>query len=171
MPITNAPPPTRNIGAAKPRPAKQAPETREREEALNGLGQLAQVPLLATKQYADAAAFSLHWPNISKEVAKLAESQEQVAKLIDPLIQVGPYTGLITALLPFVMQLAVNHRMVAAGALGTVPAQSLSAQMETAMVRAELEALKTQRDAEHEAAAVRKEIDAQRAELAEAQAA
>lgn len=169
MPITNAPPPVvRNVTAAgKPKATKESQSTKDRTEALVGLGQLAQVPLLATKQYADAGAVSLYWPNVAKEIAVLADTNEQIAKLIDPLIQVGPYTALIAAALPFVMQIAVNHKLVQAGAMGTVPGESLAAQIETAMVQQELEALRTQRDAEKAAAALRAEIAESRKELAD----
>ena len=170
MPITNAPPPVvRNATiSSKSKTVKVSNVEADRTKALAGLGQLAQVPLLATKQYADAGAVSLYWPNVAKEIAVLADTNEQVAKLIDPLIQVGPYTALIAAVLPFVMQIAVNHKLVAAGAMGTVPGESLAAQIETAMVQQELEALRTQRDAEKAAQALRQEIAESRQELANA---
>lgn len=164
MPITNAPPPV--IGSRKPTAAvkKAAPVSKnaERADALNGLGQLAQVPLIATRQFADAGAVSLYWPNIAKEIANLADSQEAVANLVDPLIKVGPYTALVAAILPFFVQIAVNHNRMAPGAMGTVPATMLSAQVETQLAQAELEALRMQAQAEGAAAAMRQEMEEQR---------
>lgn len=162
-----APPPSRNTpnvssGTAKASKAVQARETAEREEAVAQLGMFAQVPLLATKQLADAAAVGMHWPGIAKEVAKLAESQEAVANLIDPLIKVGPYAGLIAATLPLVMQLAVNHGRVKPGSMGTVPAVSLQSKMETAIAQEELKAMRVQLEAEREAQAIRAEIENER---------
>jgi len=49
--------------------------------------------------------------------------------------------------------------------MGTVPGESLAAQIETAMVQQELEALRTQRDAEKAAAALRAEIAEGREQL------
>jgi hypothetical protein len=100
----------------------------------------------------------MYWPKVAQELANLADSQEQVAKFIDPLIQIGPYTGLITALLPLVMQVGVNHGIMAPGGMGTVPASTLSAQVETSMAEQELQALQVQLQAEKAAHALRSEI-------------
>ena len=170
MPIVNAGPPP--IGAKKAVTVKAPKKTvnEERREALEGLGQLAQAPLIAFKQFSDAAAIGIHWPNVAREVASLADSQEVIAKFIDPLIKVGPYTGLITAVLPLVMQFAVNHGRVAAGAMGTVPANSLSAQMEASLAAVEMEALQRQLEAEKAAQAIRDEIKKARKQMADSQA-
>lgn len=168
MPIVNAPPPVvKKTASSVQRVAKESQLTKDRADALNGLGQLLQVPLIATKQHADAGAVSLYWPNIASEVAKLAESQPAIAKLIDPLIQIGPYTGLVMAVLPFVLQLGVNHKMVQPGAMGTVPAITLSSQVEASLAKQELEALTVQRDAEKASAALRQEIEESRKAVAE----
>jgi hypothetical protein len=154
--------------SSKSTPKKSIKE--QRKDALDGLGQLAQVPLLATKQFADAGAVGIHWPNISKELSELAESQEAIANFIDPLIKVGPYTGLVAAILPFFMQIAVNHGRVAAGAMGTVPANALSAQIEAGLAAAEMEALQTQLEAEKAAQQIRDRIKQQRKDMADSQA-
>lgn len=167
MPITNAPPPSTKNTSSTTKVSKADSLTKDRAEALTSLGQFAQVPLIATKQFADAGAVSLYWPGVATEVAKLAESQPAIAKLIDPLMQVGPYSALIMAVLPFVLQIGVNHGMVSAGAMGTVPKTSLSAQVEASLAKQELEALTIQRDAERESAAVRQEIAESRKALAD----
>ena len=170
MPITNAPPPISGTKRSTAAPKKSTSVKQDRKEALEGFGQLAQVPLIATKQYADVGAFSVHWPNVAREVAELAESQPVIANVIDPLIKIGPYTGLVAAILPFVMQIAVNHGRVAAGALGTVPANSLAAQVEAGLAQAEIEALQTQLQAEQAAQKMRDQIKAQRKAMADSQA-
>lgn len=162
MPVTSAPPPVHTPATRAPS-AKATATHKAREDAVGSLGQLAQVPLLAMRQYADAGALGQYWPGIAREVATLADSQEQVAQIIDPLIKVGPYAGLITAVLPLVMQIAVNHGRMAPGAMGTVPASMLSAQVETALAQEELRALQAQAEAEKAAAAMRAEIAEQRA--------
>jgi hypothetical protein len=110
----------------------------------------------------------MHWPDVSAEIAKLAASQPAIAKLVDPLIQIGPYTGLVTALLPFILQIGVNHGRFSPGAMGTVPATTLASQIESAIAKQELEALTIQRDAERETAAMRRDIALSRKALADA---
>jgi hypothetical protein len=170
MPIINAPAAnaTKNTSSTTKAAKTAASVTKDRADALTGLGQLAQVPLIATKQFADAGAVSLYWPDVSTEIAKLAESQPAIAKLVDPLLQIGPYTGLVMAVLPFILQIGVNHKFLTPGAMGTVPATTLSAQVESSLAKQELEALTIQRDAEREAAAMRKDIEDSRRALTDA---
>jgi len=170
MPITNAPPPVVGAKRTASTPKKTTSVKDQRKEALEGIGQLAQVPLIAMKQFEDVGAFSVHWPNVAREVAELADSQEAIARVIDPLIKIGPYTGLVAAILPFAMQIAVNHGRVAAGAMGTVPANSLAAQVEAGLAQAEMEALQTQLQAEQAAQAMRDQIRQQRKSMADSQA-
>lgn len=167
MPITNDVPPSgaRNNSSATKRTAKVPAGRAARQEALEGFGQLAQVPLIATKQYADAAAIGMYWPNISKELAVLAEQQPVIANFIDPLIQVGPYTGLVTAVLPLVLQVMVNHGVSQPGVMGTVPKNALSAQMEASLAQVELAAMQAQRDAELAAQKMREDIERARREM------
>jgi len=68
------------------------------------------------------------------------------------------------------MQIAVNHGRVAAGAMGTVPANSLAAQVEAGLAQAEMEALQTQLQAEQAAQAMRDQIRQQRKSMADSQA-
>lgn len=169
--VTNSAPPSKG-GSTSSRPkASPAQSTRaKREEALNGLGQLAQAPLLATKQYADAGAIGLHWPGISTELATLAESQPAIAKFVDPLIKAGPYTGLVMAILPFATQILVNHGRIPAGAMGSQPANSLSAQVEASLAEAEMNALQAQLQAEQAAQKLREQIKQARQEMMNSQA-
>lgn len=155
---------------AKPAPVKKLSLKEQRQDAITGLGQLAQVPLLATKQYADAGAVGMYWPGISKEIAELADTQPAIASVIDPLMKIGPYTGLVAAILPFLMQIAVNHNRVAPGSMGTVPATTLEAQIKTSMAESELHALQMQQEAEEQAARMRREMEESKRKLEMAQA-
>lgn len=158
---------TPNKASGKATAATASDVTKSRAEAVTSLGQFAQLPLMITKQYADVGALSLHWPKISEEIAKLADTNEQVASLVDPLMKVGPYAGLIATVMPFAVQIAVNHGRVTAGAMGSVPATTLSSQVETSLAENELQALTIQRDAEKKAAQMRKEIADARKNLEE----
>jgi hypothetical protein len=173
VPITSSPPPLNNAKRSNTSRASSSPKKtvkEERTEAINGLGQLAQAPLLATKQYADAGAIGVHWNGIAEEIAGLAESQPAIANVIDPLIKIGPYTGLVMAILPFFAQIAVNHGRIAAGAMGTVPGNSLAAQIEASLAQAEMEALAAQLAAERAAQQLRDEIKRARKDMMNAQA-
>jgi hypothetical protein len=150
------PPPAKPKAAPAP---KKNPLTQSRAEMLTGLGQLAQLPLLATGQHADAGAVGAHWPGIAREIANLAESQPAVAAVIDPLMKAGPYAALIAAVLPLALQIGVNHGRIAAGPMGTVPASVLESQVKTALAEQELEALRVQQQAETRAAQMREELE------------
>jgi hypothetical protein len=158
VPVTSSPPPARKAPAAPAKPAAEKQLTRDRRETLTGFGQLAQAPLIGFRLFADAGAVGVHWPGIARELANLAETQEQIAAFFDPLIKVGPYTALVTAVLPFFAQIAVNHGRAPAGIMGTVPASMLTAQVESALAQAELEALQAQHQAEQAAEAMREQM-------------
>lgn len=151
MPVSTqaAPPPAQKRTAAAA-VNKVARRTADRAEGLNGLGQLGQAGLIAGKLYADAGALGLHWGNISREVATLAETDETIAKIIDPVLRVGPYTALIGAVLPLVAQIGVNHGRIPAGTMGTVSGRMLESQIQTTLMNAELEAKRAQAQAEAE---------------------
>lgn len=108
------PGPTSNKATEKAREARMS----EREEGLNGLGQLAAIPLVATGNLADMGAVATHWPNVSHEAAVLSESNEKVANLVDKITAVGPFAGLIAATIPLVLQILVNHGRLPAGMFG-----------------------------------------------------
>lgn len=172
MPIVNTPPPV-NSGSKRTSSTSSAPRQTtkaKREEAINGLGQLAQAPLLAFKQYADAGTLGIHWPNVAKELAELAESQPVIANFVDPLIKVGPYTGLVMAILPFATQILVNHGRIPAGAMGTQPGNSIAAQVEASLAQAEMQSLQAQLEAERAAQALRDQIKKARKDMADSQA-
>lgn len=103
--------------------------TAVRREGLESLGGVGILICTTAKLYADAGAISLHWPNIAEEGAKLAETNDAVARGIDALCNFGPLAGLIGAALPFGLQLAVNHHrleLAAARSLGVVDPEELA---------------------------------------------
>jgi hypothetical protein len=160
MPITNPAPPAMTKTKPSSTSVKKASNlTSERYEALNGIGQIAQAGLIAARQYADAGALGIHWENVSGELAKLAEKQESIAKLIDPLLTAGPYAALIAAVLPLGLQIAVNHGVGKAGMMNTVSPGLLDAQIRTRITQMEMEAVKAQKKAEEEMKALRESMD------------
>src|SRR5271166_4624674 len=109
MPINSSPgqpaaPAKRSTTKPPPAPIPSQIEiTGGRAEAVNGIFQLGAAAFMLAKQYADAQAVSDHGENISIELAKIANDNEKMAQLIDKLTTVGPYAGLITAIMPLAM--------------------------------------------------------------------
>lgn len=111
--------------------------------------------------HADAGAFATHGPKIASEAASLAESDENVAKVLDYLTQTGPYTGLIVVCMPLVFQILANHRMIAADKLsniGVIKPETLTAQVRAEQAKGELLAVQAQQEAERELAQAKAEM-------------
>lgn len=126
-------------------------KTAAREEAANGIFQLAGFGCIITRQYADAGAINLHGAPVAHELALLAEKNTSIGKGLDYLMEAGPYAGLITALMPLVLQLMANHKVIRAdmvSAAGVVPPEALTADVKAHMARQAHEALMAQRAAE-----------------------
>lgn len=146
------PPPAKTPAKPKVTPAQTA-KRNAREEGINGLFQLGAAVCMMTGQHADAAAFGTHGPKIAPEVAAIAEDYERVGDVIDKLIAVGPYAGLLTAVLPLALQLAVNHGRGNAAVFadfGVVSKETLEAQGQAAALRQATIAIEAQRHAEAE---------------------
>lgn len=138
-------------------------KTQARAESVNGFGQLASAVLLMVKQPADAGAVARHWPNVSLEIAKLADTDERVAKMIDNLESVGPYAGIITAVMPFALQILVNHDRIPAesvSGMGVVTKRTLTAQVNVSLAEAELAAIEAEKAAIEETARQRQALSA-----------
>lgn len=136
----------------------------EREEALNGLGQLLGFGCIVLHQYADAGAIGMHFPPVAHEWALLADKNEKVAKGIDYLTEAGPYAGVIVSMMPLVLQLAANHNLIKAemaGGAGVVPPEALTAQVRADMARQAQEAMRAQHEAEASLAAMAAEMGPQ----------
>lgn len=156
--------------ATPPRREKPRPETpihrnlnltEQREEAVQGIFQIAGLGFIILGQYADAGAIDMHAPGIAHEAADLAQTNEGVAKGIDYLLQVGPYAGLIAVSMPLIMQLLVNHKVLPADKLSganVVKPEVLESQVKTAMARQAMEAIKAQQEAERELAELQAEM-------------
>lgn len=125
MPLVNAPSaPPKTRASSTPRKSSTPPPNpnkirQEREDSLNGLFQVGSAILIATNQWADAGAISAHGPNVSRETAKIAERYEKVGNALDALAQVGPFTALLGAVMPMLIQIAANH--------GRIPAEKVAA--------------------------------------------
>lgn len=146
-------------GHKTPGPESVSPAFHARRQGLAGVAQVAQMACLSFGQKADAAAIGMHSGALITEVAKLAETQPTIARLIDPLIIAGPYAALIGAALPLIAQLAANHKVGGVMMnLGAVPPEVLEARMDADMMRMEMEAMRERQAMMQEAQAARQQM-------------
>lgn len=134
---------------------KASPTIKEqRIDACDGIFQLVGLGCIMVGWYSDAGAIDMHGHGVSIEVSELAEQNKGVAKGTDALLQIGPYAGIVAALMPLVVQLAVNHKAVDATKLpanaNVVPPDVLTARVQTAMKQQAIAAMKAQIEAEEE---------------------
>lgn len=164
MPVTiaAAPPPkarnARTSSAAEP--GKLSKKATERAEGLNGIGQLMSAGLLFARQHADAGAIHRFWPTISTEAAKLGDDNPKLGEFLDSLTAVGPFAGLIAAVLPLGFQILVNHNrmdVTAVANMGVVSAETLKATVQADIMRMEMQAMQMQMEMERERAEMLRE--------------
>lgn len=166
MPIISTPPPPKTPRAPKtgtPPKSVASDKTAERSEGLRGWCQIAEAILIGFRQYADAATITTYGPPLSEEIANLAADNDKIAALVDPIVSTGPYGALLAITIPMGAQLAVNHGLLKAGAMGTVPRETLSARVEASLARAQADALRAQQAAEEETERLQEEIARSRA--------
>lgn len=121
-----------------------------REQGLLGLFQMAGAVCVMRGLYSDTGACSIHGPAISHEAAVLAESNEGIAKGLDYLIQMGPYSALLTAVLPFGLQIAANHGRIdadKASGLGVMDPATLEAKVKADVEQQKLAFMQQAKDA------------------------
>lgn len=68
---------------------------------------------------ADAAAIDTARPRVAAALGALGEEMPAVGAILDRLTAAGPYSAIVAAIAPLVLQLGANHGLVPAGTLGT----------------------------------------------------
>jgi hypothetical protein len=150
MPLvaSNVAPPKKVTPKPTPAPSKKT-ETdvskiqKEREDGLNGFFQVFSAISIMTGNWADAGAYTMHGPNVSRETAVLGGKYERVGNALDALSQVGPFTAILGAAMPLILQIAANHNRIPASkmaSLGVVNPEILESQMKMEAQRQEMEA-------------------------------
>jgi hypothetical protein len=136
----------RKVGRAKAPAPGQRPPTAPRKTssadyrpALLGLFQLPQVGLglaakfakrdeLKTALVLDGMTVGIHAGNMAEALNTTAQHDEKLAKLLDKLSTVGPYSLVLTAVLTPIAQVLANHGVVAPNPqMGILPAEELVA--------------------------------------------
>lgn len=130
-----AAPPRRPGGGAGP--GRQKKPATDYRPGINGLLQIAAFPLaLAGKARPvfalDAAALTIHGPNVAEALNAIAQERPEVAAVLDRILSVGPYGLLIGAVIPLIAQIGHNHgklpEPVAVG-MGAIPRKDLEADL------------------------------------------
>lgn len=107
--------------AAKKPAAKAAGAAPDYRAGAMALLQLPAVALTVASKFKptlalDAAAVTLHAPNLAEAAAMTAQADERFAAILDKALSIGPYGALLGAALGLGMQIAANH-----GAVPVVP--------------------------------------------------
>lgn len=92
-------------------------------------GVLAIAGLNKPELAADAATITVYGPPIAEALNDLAYERPEIAAVLDRVLAVGPYGALIAAVAPMALQILCNHGAIPSGILGTVPKESLLAEM------------------------------------------
>lgn len=158
MGVTVTAPPPKAKAAPRPQapkpPAGMSAKAKERTEGLLGWMQLASLPLMFAGRHADVGALALHGPPLCAEVAKLGDDNAKIGEAIDRFTALGPYAGVLSAAIPLLVQIGINHGRVAAEAgaqFGAVSKATLEAQVRAKMAAGEAQAKMMVLAAEREA--------------------
>src|SRR5579871_1525762 len=162
MPITQSAAPPRKGTANRSSVAQQSQiqttptlsqKARERKEGLEGWAQIGGVVLIARGQFADAGALSIHAPAVITEVARLGDTHEPIARILDFFTMSGPYAALVGACVPLIAQIAVNHKLMSAiPGMDILPPEALEAKVKAELAEMAAKAIQMQRDAERKLA-------------------
>lgn len=162
MPIntTTTPPPKKTISTPKKPITVENPDKirQDREDALNGLWTAAAAFCMMGNQWADAGAISAHGPNVSREAAALSLKYEKVGNALDALANISPFANLIGAVMPMVMQIAANHKMVPAQALAGIGVKDPGVLESQMRVEAQRQVVEYQKMAAQEKANLEQEL-------------
>lgn len=110
--------------AAAPRPRKTTrPAAKKAEPDFRpGIMGLLQIPIMGLSMIgrqtknpalqADGMALAMHAPNLAEALNETAKAQPPVARALESIMKAGPYGAIIGAMVPLVMQLAANHKLM-----------------------------------------------------------
>lgn len=111
--------------AAAPRPRKTAarPAAKRNEPDFRpGIMGLLQIPIMGLSMIgrqtknpalqADGMALAMHAPALAEALNETAKAQPAVGRALENIMKAGPYGAIIGAMVPLVMQLAANHKLM-----------------------------------------------------------
>lgn len=129
------------------------PDAKRRWDNMASFLQIGIAASVFTKNYADAGAIAMHGPDFTKALAKQADKNEKLAKLLDYLGAIGPYSEILGAGLPLVLQIMANHKRVPAEAVanfGVVPPRMLETKVRLEIKQQEAELMQQLKDQEQQ---------------------
>lgn len=96
----------------------------QRKDNLDAFKQIGVAVSIFLKNYADAGAIAVHGDGLTTALAKQGDTNEKLGKILDYFGVIGPWSEVMTAALPLLLQIMVNHNQVPADAVhqfGVVP--------------------------------------------------
>lgn len=141
----SAAPAPRRAPSPGPRKAPRMPAAPKQPDYRPAILGLLQVPMMAltmlgrqTKNpalQADGHALAMHAPGLAEALNETARQQPQVARALETVLKAGPYGAIIGAVVPLVMQLAANHKVISPiPAMGVHPPEELVAASDAGLV-------------------------------------
>lgn len=106
-------------GAAKPKVSPYAETVTDLLVLVSGGFAIASKASGNVAFLADAVTVEESAPGIGDAFGKLADQNENVARMLDKLAEVGPYGLVLAAVSPMLVQCMANHGTIPAGMMGT----------------------------------------------------
>lgn len=112
----------RMVGAPKPRKTARPPVKKNEPDYRPGIMGLLQIPIMGMSMIgrqtknpalqADGMALAMHAPALAEALNETARAQPAVGRALESIMKAGPYGAIIGAMVPLVMQLAANHKLM-----------------------------------------------------------
>lgn len=122
----SAPRPTRKSGPGRGRMSAQT----DYRAGIVGVLQIPAFGLITAGKFNpaleyDGIALATMAPAFASALNDLAAEDARTAAILDKVLAIGPYGAILGVVVPFIAQVAVNHKKIPAGTLGTVEPEVL----------------------------------------------
>lgn len=117
----NGPAAPRPVSAPRPRKARPAAKSAGPDYRPGIMG-LLQIPIMGLSMVgrqtknpalqADGMALAMHAPGLAEALNETAKQQPAVGRALESIMKAGPYGAILGAMVPLVMQLAANHKLM-----------------------------------------------------------
>jgi hypothetical protein len=114
----------RPVAAPRPRKTAAKPAKKAEPDYRPGILGILQIPTMGltmlgrqTKNpalQADGYTLAVHAPVLAEALNETAKQQPAVARALESIMKAGPYGAILGAVIPLVMQLAANHKVIPA---------------------------------------------------------
>lgn len=112
----------RSVSAPRPRKTARPTVKKNEPDYRPGIIGLLQIPIMGMSMIgrqtknpalqADGMALAMHAPGLAEALNETARQQPSVARALESIMKAGPYGAIIGAIVPLVMQIAANHKLM-----------------------------------------------------------